>query len=328
MNDTNQESSRLSVVMATYNGEAYIRQQLDSILTQTVLPDEIVIVDDCSGDGTVEVLQAYAEQHDIIQLHRNEQNLGVNKNFEKACTLSRGDYILFSDQDDIWLPEKIETMMPALRPGYLTYSDAAIVDAEGETLRESEFKYHGVTPLAGQPIIALSQRNCVSGHNIAVSREIVESALPFADGIFYDQWLALVACTHNGIRIVADKLVKHRMHVSNANNNLALPKKKKLGLWDKLLRVSKRQSLTRRNQIWLDVYSRLLELPLPERAKVYFTASKQHGLRYDQCFFDKEYFVLLKDYEEDVFSVSILSEQKRKRRLKHMAKGRLAQAFS
>ena len=100
----------ISVAMATFNGEPYIQEQLDSIYNQTRKVDEIIIVDDCSTDSTVRVIEQYILSHkDIdIKLYKNEENLGYKKNFKKAISLCHGDYVFLSDQDDIWMTDKIE----------------------------------------------------------------------------------------------------------------------------------------------------------------------------------------------------------------------------
>ena len=103
----------ISVAMATFNGETYIQEQLDSIYTQTCKVDEIIIVDDCSTDSTVRVIEQYILSHkDIdIKLYKNEENLGYKKNFKKAISLCHGDYVFLSDQDDIWKFNKVEDMI-------------------------------------------------------------------------------------------------------------------------------------------------------------------------------------------------------------------------
>src|SRR5574344_2136916 len=97
----------ISLALPTYNGEKYLREQLDSIFNQTMVPEEIVVVDDRSTDSTIQILEEYKQKYGL-KYYINEQNLGYNKNFEKAITLCQGDYIALCDQDDVWLPEKIE----------------------------------------------------------------------------------------------------------------------------------------------------------------------------------------------------------------------------
>lgn len=100
---------RISVVMATYNGAAFLREQLDSILAQTLLPDEIIISDDGSTDDTWMIIQDYCSQRpDLFYVYKNEQRLGPHQSFKKAFTHATGEFIAPADQDDIWLPNKIE----------------------------------------------------------------------------------------------------------------------------------------------------------------------------------------------------------------------------
>jgi glycosyltransferase involved in cell wall biosynthesis len=91
----------ISLAMPTYNGERFLREQLDSIYNQTIVPDEVIVVDDCSTDGTISILEEYKKKYGL-KYWVNEKNLGYNKNFEKAISLCTGDYIALSDQDDVW----------------------------------------------------------------------------------------------------------------------------------------------------------------------------------------------------------------------------------
>lgn len=106
---------RISVAMCTYNGEKYLKSQLDSILNQTILPDEIIICDDCSKDSTINIITAYQKKHPIIKLFINETNLGLIKNFEKAINQCTDGLVFLSDQDDIWYQNKIEEVLHFLK---------------------------------------------------------------------------------------------------------------------------------------------------------------------------------------------------------------------
>lgn len=99
--------------MATYNGEKYIREQIDSILTQSVQDFEIVVCDDCSSDSTVKILREYEKKDSRIKIFVNEKNLGFLKNFEKAVSLCSGEKIAFSDQDDIWTKDHLDVLQNA-----------------------------------------------------------------------------------------------------------------------------------------------------------------------------------------------------------------------
>ena len=102
------EKKTVSVVMCTYNGERFLREQMDSILAQTYPIHEIIISDDCSTDGTIDILREYAAKHTFIKIHQNARNIGFNSNFYHAFNRATGEYIAISDQDDIWFPQKIE----------------------------------------------------------------------------------------------------------------------------------------------------------------------------------------------------------------------------
>lgn len=104
----------VAVVMCTYNGEKFLREQLDSIINQTYPISEIIIQDDRSTDGTVALLREYEERHPNIHVFVNEQNLGFNLNFKTACMRATTDLIAISDQDDVWFKDKIERQVAAM----------------------------------------------------------------------------------------------------------------------------------------------------------------------------------------------------------------------
>jgi len=113
----------VSVVMCTYNGEKYLHPQIGSILSQSYDNLELIIVDDASTDSTVKILEEYKRRDSRLRYFVNERNIGYNKNFEKAFSLANGNYIAPCDQDDIWDPSKIETMMKEwLKDSLFVYS--------------------------------------------------------------------------------------------------------------------------------------------------------------------------------------------------------------
>lgn len=104
----------LSIVLATYNGARFLREQLDSVYSQTLQADEVLAVDDCSTDDTVAILEEYHQRYGLKYVV-NEHNLRVNANFEKALKMATSDYIIFCDQDDVWMPNKVELMMDRMK---------------------------------------------------------------------------------------------------------------------------------------------------------------------------------------------------------------------
>jgi len=214
--------------MATYNGARFLREQLDSILGQTVPPDELVVVDDASTDDTYQILLADQESSGtVVKVFRNEMNIGLNRNFEKGALTASGDRIFFSDQDDVWRSDKIERMSEAMGGASLLYSNALIVDAQRNVICDNELSYHGVPAVVGTPLLYQLECNSISGHNLVVTRELLAAAVPFMAHMMYDQWLGIVACLQSGVAFLDEKLVEHRIHAENAHNNPALRRARK-----------------------------------------------------------------------------------------------------
>ena len=136
-----------SVALCTYNGAQHIRKQVESIISQTVPVDEIVICDDRSSDNTLHIIEQIQQQtHTNILVYRNETNLGVCANFQKAVNLCTGDIIFLSDQDDVWVPEKVKTIIDwfYLNPSKnVVFSDAILIDSDGHTIGNSLFNRVG-----------------------------------------------------------------------------------------------------------------------------------------------------------------------------------------
>lgn len=211
----------ISVVMATYNGESYIEQQLDSIVNQTLKPTEIVIVDDCSTDNTVSFINKYLNKTLLtdIKLTRNKKNLGINKTFQEAFIKATGDIIFISDQDDIWVHNKIETMFYEWNKEDLICSNASMIDSNGKIVHESEFDFFKMNEeRANKNPLYFTFSNSISGHNMAISKELLNKVLPFPENIMYDQWMAIAAHSRRSLKIVDSILCLHRLHNSNSQN--------------------------------------------------------------------------------------------------------------
>lgn len=203
----------VSVVLATYNGEKFLRQQLDSLLAQTYTNLEIVAVDDASRDGTVGILTEYAAAHPNIRVYDTENNLGYVKNFERGLRLCTGDYIALCDQDDVWLPEKISRCLGAIGSHPLLYHNSALTDADGEPL--------GVYLSDTKRLVDLwSPLNYVvggsaAGHAMLLRREVVERSLPLPSVVPHDYWIGFVATLFGPIKYLDEVLVLYRQHGGN-----------------------------------------------------------------------------------------------------------------
>lgn len=203
----------ISVVMATYNGEKYLKQQLDSILQQTIAPKEIIIVDDGSTDHTVAIIKTYAHD-DRIRLLINEKNIGYIKSFEKGMLNATCSLVALSDQDDIWLPHKLETLLLHMQGNIAVYSDSILIDEKGESLLKK------MSDIKNQ----LTYDNCLMyaigawapGHAMLFKKELIEKATPFPTIVTHDFWLGFVASCYGGIRYVNEVLVQYRQHAHNA----------------------------------------------------------------------------------------------------------------
>lgn len=214
------EENSISVAMATYNGEKYLRQQLDSIFSQTMLPLEVVISDDGSTDNTLFILAEYQQKYNFIKLIKNP-NPGINNNFIYAAQHCIGSWIAFCDQDDVWQPNKLECLFASSENKELVYSRSQLIDSEGNSLAISAEKYLGFGQYQSGYICPLYffYSNCISGHSIIIQRDIIDIALPVPEGMIYDQWFSLIAACKGEIGFTDKALTSHRIHASNSNNN-------------------------------------------------------------------------------------------------------------
>ncbi len=206
----------VSIALCTYNSSKFIAAQIESLLAQTYPHSEIVVVDDCSTDDTVSVLERYARRHSRFRIVVNERNLGFAKNFEKSLLLCSGAYIAPCDHDDIWLPEKISVLAAAIGTQSLVYCDSALVNEEGMALGYCMSDV--VSMLSTDDPAAFVFGNCVSGHAMLFRRELLQSALPVPPDFFYDWWLAAVAAAAGGIVFVDKALVQFRQHGGNVTD--------------------------------------------------------------------------------------------------------------
>ena len=208
----------VSIVMCTYNGERFLRSQVDSILTQTYSNLELLIVDDASTDNTRSILQEYKGKDPRVQLHFNERNLGYNRNFEKGFKLAAAGYIAISDQDDIWEKEKIERMMKDWLPGSLF-----MYSLSGTFYNGNWDKREAAPPVNYQHITHLYQlvfSSPVHGHAAMFKKELLERSTPFPVNVYYDWWLSMHAATISTIGCVPQTLTWHRRHSDNSSRNI------------------------------------------------------------------------------------------------------------
>lgn len=210
----------ISVVMATYNGEKFLKEQLESLLNQTYKNLEIIICDDCSNDKTIEIIEIYQKKDTRIKLYQNKENLGVLKNFEKAIFLSQGDYIAISDQDDIWKLDKIEILINSIGDSLLIYHDDYLMDKNGKIISHSFFNSNEIKIDIHHNIKSILLDNWILGHACMFSAELKKYILPIDIRVeHYDMWIAIVAIQFGTIRFMDKSLVYWRQHGDNSSGN-------------------------------------------------------------------------------------------------------------
>jgi glycosyltransferase involved in cell wall biosynthesis len=216
---------KVSIALCTANGQTFLREQLDSYLSQTRAPDELVVCDDVSTDETVVILQEFARSAPFpVRIYRNENQLGYVKNFERAVLLCNGDIIFFSDQDDVWHPEKIELMATALEESPslgVVFCDAEIVDSSlqstGRTLWEM-FRFSKrlqTRVIKGRATDVLIKMDLFWGLTVAFRSKYKNKLIPFFPGTGHDTWTAVLVAFLSDISIVQKPLVKYRQHSQN-----------------------------------------------------------------------------------------------------------------
>jgi len=210
----------VSIAIATYNGEQFLEEQLNSIYSQTYKNFEVVVADDASEDKTVEILDKYEKLFGLIY-SVNQKRLGVVKNFETAVAKCKGKYILLSDQDDVWLPNKINQLLENIGNASLIYSDGIIYHGENEIKpkRISNEKWISLfgTDSSNKDFLKYTLLNSfILGCSMMFDREILEDAIPFYESnLNHDWWLVLCAQNKKGIKYLNEVLFKYRIHESN-----------------------------------------------------------------------------------------------------------------
>lgn len=223
------QGKRISVAMAAYNGAEFIGEQLDSILNQSVLPDEIVISDDGSRDQTVEIATQYAAQYrdriTVTVLTDNPRH-GIGGNFEWAISHVSGDYVFICAQDDVWMPKKVQAVIDvflAHPDAMMVCHDLSCIGPDGQPLADKtaacafrEMAEVGQTvKLPRNPWAERAVSGpLVSGAAICMSAVLVGHCLPIPSDSAEDQWLQFCAATEDGLYYLKHDLTSYRIHES------------------------------------------------------------------------------------------------------------------
>ncbi|GAB4036931.1 glycosyltransferase family 2 protein [Spirosoma jeollabukense] len=211
--------TRISVCMATYNGERFIEQQLHSILIQLGVDDEVIISDDSSTDRTVDIIRQFKDPR--IHIYENQSFRSPTLNFANALQYALGEYIFLSDQDDVWKADKVQVMLETLREVDLVINNCDFIDENGSVIYSSYFDvYH-----SGPGVLKNFIKSTYLGNCMAFDRRILKIVLPFPEqlnklskfSMFHDGWIGLVADLKFRIKFVPQVLSSFRRHGDNAS---------------------------------------------------------------------------------------------------------------
>jgi len=197
----------VSVCIASYNGEKYIKEQITSILLQLTNEDELIISDDSSSDKTIQIIESINDSRIVLLKHQTFYSHVYN--FENALKHAKGEYLFLADQDDVWVPHKLETMLKLLKTCDLVLSDAVMVDENMQELNESFFSFQHSSKGILKNLYKNSYLGCCMGFN----RHILNIALPFPKDInMHDWWIGLIGEIYGDVYFSHEKLVKYRRH--------------------------------------------------------------------------------------------------------------------
>lgn len=254
-------SPKISIILCTCNGEAYLRGQIDSLLAQTYPFHELIVQDDCSTDSTGHIIRSYQQRYPErdIRFYANPQRMGFNKNFLTALQRAGGDYIACCDQDDIWVENKLETLVREMGDCPLIFHNSWVTGNRAKAY-----------PLYGQPLpecfpslyAALYPR--AYGHQILFRKDVLERTRPFwGYNVSYDYLLFTLASSMGRVRYLHTPLVYWRRHEEAATYN-AHPHK--AGKWEGYLRAIRALRQSGNRQSTRLYFSLLQQIPFYDNA--------------------------------------------------------------
>ncbi|MDY4628362.1 MAG: glycosyltransferase family 2 protein [Prevotella sp.] len=217
----------ISVCIATYNGERYIRQQIESIVCQLNVDDEIIVSDDGSTDGTLDIVKGIGDKR--IKIIEGPGRKSPILNFECALKASKGDFIFLSDQDDVWKPDKVEICMKWLKTYHCVVSDAEVTDNRLKPLYPS---LYDIMQVRQGRIYNTIWKNGYTGCCMAFRRNVLEASLPFPKNIpMHDIWIGNVAAYKYNVIFIPDRLIHFRRHENTISCN---GKGSKFTIWQQM----------------------------------------------------------------------------------------------
>ena len=239
----------IDILLSTYNGERFLQKQIDSILTQTHTEWRLLIRDDGSSDNTYAILKEYQQNNPekiIIFSNNINQNIGVIKSFEFLLQQSNNEYIMFCDQDDIWLPNKIEISFNTIKEleakhsqstPIAIHSNLTLIDENENLLHNSFWQFANIRPnILNTNIKFLAISNSATGCTMMINQALKNIVLPFPEKVYmHDMLIALTACKHGILHPIYQPLILYRQH----NNNTIGAIKYEYSLFNKVKNIKK-----------------------------------------------------------------------------------------
>jgi len=281
----------VAIAMATYNGSRYVAGQLDSLFAQTASDWVLLIRDDGSTDETAGIVKKYQEAHPgkIAVIEDGQKNLGPRDNFGRLIECAEAEYLMFCDQDDVWLPDKIERTLARMQKleqrfgrdiPLLVHTDMTVADEDLRPIAPSFWAYQKMDPGRGEHFQRIFIGNVANGCTVMINRKLKDMALPIPPGtIMHDWWLALIAAAFGKIDYIPDQTVLYRLHSRNVVG--ASPWSLHY-LFQKLMQVHDRRALLeclietgKQAEAFLSRFGSLLTAANREKARAYAGLAEQ-----------------------------------------------------
>lgn len=217
------EEEKVDVLLATYNGEKYVAEQIESILNQNYKNINLIISDDCSKDRTQDILKEYSQKDERIKIYFQEKNLGIVKNIEFLLKQVESPLYMLADQDDYWLPEKIEKSVETLQKNQadLVFGDLEVVDQNLKTIYPSFGDFMLLNKKINKYINSYKVNylyNCVTGCTLLSKKEFIKDILPLpinSKFVIHDHWIGLMVSLNGKLSYMKEKYIKYRQHGDN-----------------------------------------------------------------------------------------------------------------
>ena len=215
----------IDILLSTYNGEKYLYAQIVSIQKQTMQNWRLLVRDDGSTDNTIDILESFAlTDKRILFLKDNKGNLGVVRSFEQLLYYSTANYIMFVDQDDVWLPNKIEHTLQAILKmetkepdkSLLVFTDVFVVDSELKKISSSFIKREGYDVSVVTDVNRLAVSNCIMGCTVMINSIAKQFVLPFSKyTLMHDWWIGLIIAKYGKVTYLDEPTSLYRQHANN-----------------------------------------------------------------------------------------------------------------